>query len=212
MAIGSAAQAAAGTAAAQAMASVTLTADTAGIDAFSDTTDTAAAIIPHSATYSVSMDSGSMEEMARRMMGFGSDALIAIVAILVIFFAAPVGVLALLFWFIYKNRKQKMRLAEMAMAKGQPIPDGLVRERPEPAELVWRKGIRNVSTGLGLACLFAFMEWGWAIGIALFVAIYGGGQMVIARTSAAKKQKGDAAGNDDDDGSTAGSDHGQATL
>ena len=154
----------------------------------------AVAVIPQSATYSVSMDSDSMEEVARRMMGFTGEAAIAIVAILVIFFLAPVGVLALLFWFIYKNRKQKLRLAELAMAKGQPLPDSLAPGRLEPAELVWRKGIRNVSVGLGLACLFAFMEWGWAIGIALFVAIYGGGQMVIARTSAAKKREGTEAG------------------
>lgn len=194
LALGFTTETAAGTAAAQAVAPAALAADTAGIDAYSDTTDTAVAVIPQGATYSVSMDSDSMEEVARRMMGFTGEAAIAIVAILVIFFLAPVGVLALLFWFIYKNRKQKLRLAEMAMAKGQPLPDSLAPGRLEPAELVWRKGIRNVSIGLGLACLFAFMEWGWAIGIALFVAIYGGGQMVIARTSAAKKREGTEAG------------------
>ena len=40
-------------------ASASATADTAGIDAYSDTTDTATAIIPQSTTYSVSMDSDS---------------------------------------------------------------------------------------------------------------------------------------------------------
>lgn len=190
LALGFTTVSAATTAAALPPASVSATADTAGIDAYSDTTDTATAIIPQSTTYSVSMDSDSMEEMVDRMTGFTGEALIAIVAILVIFFLAPVGALALLFWFIYKNRKQKARLAELAMEKGQPLPEGLAPGRLEPVELVWRKGIRNVSIGLGLACLFAFMEWGWAIGIALFVAIYGGGQMVIARTSAAKGRKG----------------------
>ena len=193
LALGPTTETAASTAAALPPASASPAADTAGIDAYSDTTDTATAIIPHGATYSVSMDTGSMEEMVDRLTGFTSEALIAIVAILVIFFLAPVGALALLFWFIYKSRKQKARLAELAMEKGQPLPEGLAPGRLEPAEHVWRKGIRNVSIGLGLACLFAFMEWGWAIGIALFVAIYGGGQMVIARTSAAKKRRGDEA-------------------
>ena len=63
LALGFTTVSAATTAAALPPASVSATADTAGIDAYSDTTDTATAIIPQSTTYSVSMDSDSMEEM-----------------------------------------------------------------------------------------------------------------------------------------------------
>ena len=95
LALGFTTETAAGTAAAQAVAPAALAADTAGIDAYSDTTDTAVAVIPQGATYSVSMDSDSMEEVARRMMGFTGEAAIAIVAILVIFFLAIIRAKAL---------------------------------------------------------------------------------------------------------------------
>ena len=75
----------------------------------------------------------------------------------------------------------------MAMEKGQPIPGGIVREGLEPAELVWRNGIKNVSVGLGLSCLFGIMNFDLGIGLAVLLTFYGVGQMVIARTSASKK-------------------------
>ena len=180
---------AAGAASAKAEPAAQAQADTAGIEAFSDTTGAGTAQPVAHSSYSVSVSGGASDDMVERMSDFTSDAVITIVAILVMFFVAPVGILALLFYFIYKSRKQKLRLAEMAMAKGQPLPGGLLREQAEPAELVWRRGIRNVSVGLGLACVFYFFGMDFFVGIALFVAIYGGGQLVIARTSGGKTRK-----------------------
>ena len=50
--------------------------------------------------------------------------------LLIIFVLAPVLIIVALFYFINKNRKEKMRLAQMAMQQGQPIPDQLLNDSP----------------------------------------------------------------------------------
>lgn len=134
-------------------------------------------------------DSGGVDDILREVRLWGDGLFGAFMIVLLLFVVSPAVILSLLFHFIWKVRKQKMHLAEVALEKGVPLPDGLVGERLEQVEVVWRKGIRNVSVGLGLVCIFAFVGWGWSIGVALFVTIYGVGQMVIARTSAANGRK-----------------------
>lgn len=168
-------------------------ADSAGIVAYSDTTVDEPPVTTQRSTYSVSMDSDSVDDMMKHFSLWNNGLFGALLLSLVMFVLAPVAVLALLFYFIYKSRKQKMRLAEMAMEKGQPIPGTLVREQLEPVEVIWRKGIKNVSVGLGLACLFYFMDFDLGIGVGLLLGFYGAGQIVIARTSAARKDKAEKA-------------------
>lgn len=164
-------------------------ADTAGIEAFSDTTGAGTAQPAAHSSYSVSVDAATVDSLLKDRPWFANDMFGVFMILLLVFVLAPLLILGLLFYFIYKSRKQKLRLAEMAMEKGQPLPGGLLREQAEPAELVWRRGIRNVSVGLGLACVFYFFGMDFFVGIALFVAIYGGGQLVIARTSGGKTRK-----------------------
>lgn len=54
-------------------------------------------------------------------------------------------------------------------------------------EWLWRRGIRNLAIGLGIALLFLCMGAKAITGVGLLIACYGGGQMVMARTSANKK-------------------------
>lgn len=167
--------------------SVTQAGDTTGIEAYSDTTAADSDFVPQQATYSVNMDSDSFDSALRDMIESSTDLFGVFSILLLLFVLAPAVILGLLFYFIYKIRKQKVRLAEMAMEKGQPIPGGIVREGLEPAEQVWRNGIKNVSIGLGLCCLFGIMNYELCIGLAILLTFYGVGQMVIARTSASKK-------------------------
>ena len=73
-----------------------------------------------------------------------------LMVLVIIFVISPVLILAVLFFFIYKNRKQKMKLAEMAMKQGQPIPDELLTESKSTDDDLWQKGLRQTFLGVGL--------------------------------------------------------------
>lgn len=167
----------------------------AGIEAYSDTsatdTGTYAASAPAGRTYSVNVSAGGVNHLFEDTSWIDQDLFGAFMILLLLFVIAPVAIIGLLCYFIYKSRKQKVRLAEMAMKNGRPIPDELIKPTLEPTEAVWRKGIKNVSLGLGLVCLFLIMDIDLGVGIGVLVAFCGAGQMVMARTSASRKAKGD---------------------
>ena len=105
-----------------------------------------------------------------------------LLTLLIIFVIAPVLVLAVLFFFIYKNRKQKMKLAEMAMKQGQPIPDQLLVEHKETDDEVWQKGIRQTFLGVGLLIFFGYLGSNLGIGIGILVTAIGLGKLAIVKT------------------------------
>lgn len=119
---------------------------------------------------------------------------VAIISIIAVF-GLPVFILFLVFFFRYKNRKARYRLAEQALAAGQPLPEGLIKEN-KPADQR-SQGIKNTFTGIGL---FVFL-WGitgeFGIGaIGLLIMFMGIGQWLIGRKressnhSAPEKSKG----------------------
>ena len=57
----------------------------------------------------------------------GGGILVAIIAIIAVF-GFPVFILFVIFFFRYKNRKARYRLAEQALAAGQPLPAEFIRE------------------------------------------------------------------------------------
>lgn len=57
--------------------------------------------------------------------------LISIIAIVAVF-GLPVFILFVIFFFRYKNRKARYRLAEQAIAAGQPLPENFIRENGRP--------------------------------------------------------------------------------
>ena len=61
--------------------------------------------------------------------GFGINGgiLVAIISIIAVF-GFPVFILFVIFFFRYKNRKARYRLAEQALAAGQPLPAEFIRE------------------------------------------------------------------------------------
>lgn len=58
--------------------------------------------------------------------------LLSIIAIVAVF-GLPVFILFVIFFFRYKNRKARYRLAEQAIAAGQPLPENFIREN-RPAD------------------------------------------------------------------------------
>ena len=87
--------------------------------------------------------------------GKTSETIISVTAIVFIF-GLPLLIVFTVFFFNYKNRKAKYRLAEQALSSGQQLPEDFFKNA-EKTEDIRTKGIKNIFIGIGL---FIFL---WAI-------------------------------------------------
>ena len=175
-----------------------LTTDTTKVDeieVFSDTTstDTTSVIIPP-----VSIDDDEDDDdfitksQAFRFMwekdGESVMGMFFVLSVLFILFVlSPIVIIGLILWFIYKSRQNRMRLAEMAMKNGQPIPDELVNTTSATDGDVRLKGIRQVALGIGLIFLLGWAAGKIGAGIGILVLCIGLGNLFIAKTTKEKK-------------------------
>ena len=105
------------------------------------------------------------------------DVLIPIIAIIAVF-GFPVFILFIIFFFRYKNRKARYRLAEQALAAGQPLPEEFIRENKSTDQRT--QGIKNTFTGIGLFIFLWAITGEFGIGaIGLLVMFMGLGQWLI---------------------------------
>ena len=174
--------------------------DTAGIVAYSDTTsiDTAGTSLPASVDNDfddedVYVDNFPLNDL-KDMFGVGvGGTIVAILVILVMLLIAIAPFLVVIFivYLVFKNRRQRYELAEKAMSSGQQIPQELVRTERQSDDYLWKKGIKNIFVGIGLAILFKCLGADPLTGIGWLVALYGVGQAVISKTSSSKHDKQD---------------------
>lgn len=174
--------------------------DTAGIVAYSDTTsiDTAGTSLPASVDddfddEDVYVDNFPLNDL-KDMFGVGvGGTIVAILIILVMLLIAIAPFLVVIFivYLVFKNRRQRYELAEKAMSSGQQIPQELVRTDRQSDDYLWKKGIKNIFVGIGLAILFKCLGADPLTGIGWLVALYGVGQAVISKTSSSKHDKQD---------------------
>ena len=80
-----------------------------------------------------------------------SETVIAVTAIVFVF-GLPLLIIFVVFFFRYKNRKAKYRLAEQALASGQQLPENFFKEAA--ATDIRSKGINNIFVGIGLFIAF----------------------------------------------------------
>ena len=100
----------------------------------------------------------------------GGGILVAIISIIAIF-GMPV-------FIRYKNRKARYRLAEQALAAGQPLPEEFIRENKSTDQRT--QGIKNTFTGIGLFIFLWAITGEFGIGaIGLLVMFMGLGQWLI---------------------------------
>ena len=109
--------------------------------------------------------------------------LIPILAIVCVGFLLPVILVLLVFYFINRNRKEKYRLAEMAIKNGQPIPDALLKDAKSDDwdSTSYNAGIRQMFTGVGLAIFLGIVAGEVGFGIGALVFFIGLGKWFIAR-------------------------------
>lgn len=106
-----------------------------------------------------------------------SETVIAVTAI-VFAFGLPLLIIFVIFFFRYKNRKAKYRLAEQALASGQQLPENFFREAA--ATDIRSKGINNIFVGIGLFIFFWAITGEFGLGcIGLLIMFTGFGQLVI---------------------------------
>lgn len=122
-----------------------------------------------------------------RSYGFGWDlghatkeTVIAVTAIVFVF-GFPLIIVFIVFFFRYKNRKAKYRLAEQALANGQQLPENFFKSAE--TEDIRSKGIKNVFVGIGLFIFLWAITEEFGVGcIGLLVMFTGFGQLVIYYT------------------------------
>lgn len=162
------------------------------IEVYSDTTQNDSAVVPPTVVDdddNFPFGSGGVgntsslpdvfDDFSPKVMG--AAFLGVIIVCLIVFVVAPLAILGLILWFVHRNRKERMRLAEMAIQNGQPIPDEVATPlKAETNNEVWERGVRQTFLGIGLT---AMGLWIGKLGIALglLVLCIGVGNLFIAR-------------------------------
>jgi len=172
------------------------------IEAYSDTTsaasDTTAAGQDDSADYSMTIGDRELTDKEFRILqtiaeglgGFiGSGLALVLVILVILFLLLPVIIVIIVFYFINKNRREKYRLAQMALQNGQPIPNEVLNPAPAaPApQDDYTTGIRQLCLGLGLMVLLGYTAGKVGLGIGALVFFIGLGKVIIAKTSGNKR-------------------------
>ena len=102
---------------------------TTAVVAYSDTTSAADAdnyTADNDYQYSYDSHDDNVKELKDVMNAIGPMFMVPMVIVAIIFLVAPAIIIFIICYFIYKNRQQKLKLAEMAMKNGQPIPDSVL--------------------------------------------------------------------------------------
>ena len=171
------------------------------IEAFSDTTSSSKEDAEddqyithrHRTTYSTSSDVQELKEVMESVGGiFGPMLAVGIVAFVVIFFLLPLLIIVTIIYFVNKNRKERYKLAQMAIQNGQPIPDDILKNQVASSYKGsdYQTGVRQMFTGVGLAIFLGIIIGKIGIGIGALVFFIGLGKWFIAR------QNGDMGNND----------------
>lgn len=107
---------------------------------------------------------------------------ILFVGLLLLLLLSPLVIVLLIIRYIIRRHNDRVRLAEKAMESGQPMDEQLPLSRRSP-EYMWRRGVKNVSVGVGLMLFFWFLGAETVVGIGGLIACMGAGQMFMARHS-----------------------------
>ena len=152
---------------------------------YTDTTEDGVTVESESTdTYDDSYDNSIIsKESFSQFKDFGDAASSGIslaFLVLSLIFGFPFFVIFIAFYFRYKNRRERYKLVEKAIAAGQPIPEGILKESLNTDSTT--KGIKNMCLGTGLFIFLWAITESFAIGcIGLLILFNGLGQWLVAR-------------------------------
>lgn len=164
-----------------------------GVEAFSDTTS--AATTPTAADDNFPFDDeddfvrtpiDSFFDHVGLMQTGIAGMFFVLIVLLIIFVLSPLLIIIAVFYFVNKNRKDKMRLAQMAMQQGQPIPDQLLKEQSPVGDEEYKSGLRQCFVGVGLMIFLWFAAGEVGFGIGALVFCIGLGKVIVAKSTASK--------------------------
>ena len=161
------------------------------IEAFSDTTANAEDAEDDkyiSYRRGTSYSSRDAEDVKQVLEGVSSvlepGMIIGIVAIVIIFLVAPLLIIITIFYFVNRNRRERYKLAQMAIQNGQPIPDQILNEqKAEIDNNEYNSGLRQIFLGVGLAIFLGIVAGKIGFGIGALIFFIGLGKVIIARKS-----------------------------
>ncbi len=181
---------------------VDTTKQSSAIDAFSDTTSVDS-VFDASNTNSVNFqwDSDNDEDVEKAFSYLESMFeqhtwaawILAIIVIIFVFLLlfSPIIIILLLIYFVNRNRKQKIKMAQMAMENGQPIPNQVLEKPADEVSDEYQKGLRQCFVGIGLAIFLGIAAEGIGFGIGALVFFIGLGKVIAAKTAEKTKAKDD---------------------
>ncbi len=167
-----------------------------GIEAYSDTSSTAEQL--DTADCSTTADADDINDSNRfdpsrfsdpfswfaflGTSGFvGILLIILLLGVGLLFLFMPLIIVLLIMRYMVRRHNDRVRLAEKAMEQGQPLGESEMPLNKKSPDYLWRRGVRNVSIGAGLALFFWFLGADSLVGIGLLVACLGVGQMFMVR-------------------------------
>ena len=157
------------------------------IEAFSDTTSVADADDEDEyVTYHNQLSKEDRETLKEVFGGLGSVlepwAVVGIVAIVITCLVAPLLIIFVIFYFVNKNRREKYKLAQMAIQNGQPIPNDILKETKNTViNDDYQTGMRQMFVGIGLAIFLGIVIGKLGIGIGALVFFVGLGKWYVGR-------------------------------
>lgn len=158
--------------------------DTTGIEAFSDTTDIAdddSLVAYTHPNVNVNISPADLDGFFNSVDWDNVTSMFFVVCVVaIIFLLSPLLIIALIFYFVNKNRKDRLKLAQMAIQHGQPIPDPLIHERPVLGINPYRSGITQICLGIGLMVFLGMIIGKLGFGIGALVFFIGLGKLIIA--------------------------------
>ena len=174
------------------------------IEAFSDTTAVADTTVydvraggTHVRIYSDEDVKGVMEQVFGSLDGKAvTGVLIVLGTLFILFVLFPIIIIIGVVYFINRNRKQRLKLAEMAMQNGQKIPENLLKEEAVQNDDDYRRGLRQMFTGVGLAIFLGIVAGELGFGIGALVFFIGLGKWYIARQTGGTNRRSENVYND----------------
>lgn len=107
--------------------------------------------------------------------------LTALGVLFILFVLFPIIIIIAVVYFINRNRKERYKLAQMAVQNGQPIPEQLLKEEAVQNSNDYQRGLRQMFTGVGLAIFLGIVIGEVGFGIGALVFFIGLGKWYIAR-------------------------------
>lgn len=127
-------------------------------------------------------------------------AVIISVTAIVFVFGLPALLLFIIFYFRHKSRKAKYRLAEQAIAAGQPLPAEFFKGQGMEEKSTLNKGISNICLGIGLFIFLWAITEEFGLGcIGLLIMFTGFGQVIIHYVNQPHKKQAEMSSEDNDE-------------